>query len=131
MRTSLAITALITAPLFFTVACTDGSHTAPAKAAAVKGTVVDKEYGPAKKKTTKEPVKTRVCSSGREGKKTCRTVVVRYRTVTRIVEKECYELEIRLADGSTTEVCNKAAYDVLNVTDRYSSAIDYSRKAGR
>ena len=81
----------------------------------VKGTVVEKEHHAAKLGSEKCGWKN---SSGKR-KWSCSTSGYK---------PECYELEIRLKDGSETDVCDKAAYLVLNVEDPYDSTQDYSRE---
>jgi hypothetical protein len=126
MRTSLVIAALIAAPVLLITACGADTHTRP-----VKGTVIEKEYEPAKTKKTNKPVKERVCTV-KKGKRTCTTVTTGSITATATTKPECYELDIR-ADytGKEIEVCDKAAYNALGAGDRYNSAVDYSRKKAR
>jgi len=138
MRISLAITALLTTPVLLLTACgTDGTYVKP-----LKGTVIEKEYEPAKTKKTKVPVTRRICATtpakvkknGKttKNKRTCTSAATgRTRTVTTTVRKECYELDIRLPNGTETEVCDKYAFYALIPGDRYSSAVDYSKKAHR
>jgi hypothetical protein len=92
------IATLLTVPLLFLTTACENSNEP------TKGRVIDKEY-----------VAGQVCTPSK--KKACAS------------RPECYSLEI-LTDhtGEIVEVCDKAAYEVLNVEDRYSSAIDYSRE---
>lgn len=100
MRTSILLTAIVTAPLLAVVAC-GATHHEP-----IEGTVIEKEYKPAKTKK-----------------------VTGYRTRTVTVTSECYELDIDVdADdiGEQIAICDRDAYNTLAVGDRYSSAVDYS-----
>lgn len=105
MRTSIAFIALITTPVLL-VAC------ASTPDEPVRGTVIEKEYEPGK---------------------SCPNTTSKKRKVSRpcTPKKECYELDILLDySGSIVEVCDKAAYMVLDVehNNRYSSDIDYNRE---
>lgn len=128
MRTSLLIASLIAAPVLLITAC--GPNAAP-----TKGTVVEKEYEAAKTKTQHTPITRQTCTTSRvkgKSRRTCTNVKTgRYKTSTATVKHECYELDIRQANGDVTEICDRAAYYALNVGDRYSSAINYSTKKVR
>lgn len=87
----------------------------------VKGTVVEKEHKPATKGSTKKTCTKTAATEDRPSKKTCSTSVSG-------AKAECYELEIRTADGDEVEVCDKAAYLVLDLDDLYDSSQDYSRE---
>lgn len=125
MRTSLVLTALIAAPLLLVTAC--GSVT-PAKP--VKGTVFEMEYEPAKMTQAKTPVKERVCTF-KKGKRSCKKVTTGTSVVTTTIKKECYEIDVRMPNGDETEVCDKAAYNVLSPGDTYNSAVDYTKKKAK
>lgn len=133
MRISIACAALIAAPVLLLTAC--GSN---AQSAAIRGTVADKEYEPAKTKKIKVAVHTTTCSKPKKvkvdgkitTKKNCTTKTT-YKTRTKTVKKECYELDIRLSNGTETEVCDQAAFYALIPDDPYNSTTDYSKKARR
>lgn len=130
MRTSFIIAAIVATPVMCLTAC--GADT-PVKP--VKGTVKEIEYEPAKVKASKKPITVHTCTTPRArktGKKTytpkptCTTKSTgRYATAKATVKAACYEIEIRLADGSERDICDEAAYHVLMPGDRYSSTANY------
>lgn len=129
MRTSLVVASLIAAPVLLITAC--GANI---PAHVIKGTVIEKEYEPSKKKTKRVAVKERVCTTpkakknGKKLRATCTSRSTGKYTNSTTITKACYEIDIRLADGTETEVCDKYAYYVLIPGDHYSSAVDYSKK---
>jgi hypothetical protein len=130
MRTSLAISALIATPVLLLTAC--GTHTTTSHP--VRGTVIEKEYEPAKTKTKRVAVKGRSCKTKtnrltKKTKTTCKNVTTGYRRKTITIKKECYEVEIRVdRTGRELDLCDKGAYYALRVGDRYSSAINYTTR---
>lgn len=127
MRFSLVLAASIGGALLFTVTSCSSPPTGPA----VKGTVVEKEYEAPKKTEQKVPYSTTSCGNVRDSKgKTqlrCKEVFKeRKQLVT--TRQECFELDIRTAEGDVVEVCDKAAYFVLDVDDHYDSTRDYHRE---
>jgi hypothetical protein len=127
MRINLLLTAAVTAPLFAVVACGGPGH----HPTALRGTVTEKKYKPAKTSQKLVPTKSRVCTK-KGTKRTCRTVRTGSRYVTVTTRKECYELDIKTYyTGNEVEICDKNAFHVLNVRDHYDSRTNYSKKAGR
>lgn len=130
MRISVIAAALIATPVLLLTACGNTAYVKP-----LKGTVIEKEYEPAKTKKVKVPVHTTTCSKPRKvkvngkttTKKNCTTKTTT-RTRTRTIKKECYELDIRLANGKETEVCDEYAYYALMPGDPYTSSSGYSKR---
>lgn len=122
MRTSLAIATLIAAPVLLLAACS-------APADPLKGTVQEIEHEPAVTKTQKRDIVTTVCTKppGTTVNR-CKDTKTGTAPVVITAKPECYELEIKLLDGSTKDICNEAAYRTLNVGDAYDSSIDYSTR---
>lgn len=126
MRISIVAAAVIAAPVLLLTACG-----APTHATSVKGTVIGKEYEPAKTKKKLVPVTSSSCTTKKakgKTKRVCATATTGHKTVNVLARKECYELDIRLANGNETEVCDRDAYYALSVHDTYSSTKDYSKK---
>lgn len=125
MRISILAAAVIAAPVLLLTACGNTPQAKP-----VKGTVIEKEYEPAKTKKQKVATTTKNCVTKTvkgKRKSVCKTTHG-YKTKTVTVKKECYEVDIRLTNGHETEICDRYAYYVLKPGDRYSSAIDYSKR---
>ena len=112
MRTSILLTAVLTAPLLAIVACSPTATQKP-----LKGTVTEKDYKPAK---TKETCPAATGKKKTAKKKKCSTVTVK---------EACYQLEI-LSDytGEETEICDRAAYNALGEGDPYNSDVNYSKQ---
>lgn len=127
MRISAALIAAISAPVLLLTACTaKGSEP-------LTGTVIEKEHEEAVYGTRQVPVTKKTCTkTTRKGRttKTCTVVDTgKTRKDTYLKRGECYELDIRVGADEVVEVCNKDAYNALDVEDRYSSEIDYSKEA--
>lgn len=106
MRISIALITLITAPAML-VAC------ASTPDEPVRGTVVEKEFEPARHCPT-------TSAKNKQKRKTHKPCTPR---------RECYELDILLDyNGQIVEICDRAAYLTLDVEDRYSSDVDYNRE---
>lgn len=93
-------------------------------------TVVEKEYEPAVYGTRTVDVTKRQCTTRLVDGKT-RTTCTRVKTGTRtesyLKKGECYELDIRTDDGVVVETCDRDAFNVLRVGDRYNSQGSYPR----
>lgn len=124
MRISLVLTALIATPVLLTACAAESAEP-------VRGTVVDKEYEEAVYGTRKVPVTKKTCakrwsSVKKQMVETCTSSTVGHKKERYVKKHECYELGIRLNNGDVIERCDKAAYNVLDVEDRYSSDVNYS-----
>lgn len=116
MRFSLVLTACVGGAMMLAVTACQ-----PAESTPIKGTVVEKEHHPADWGTEKKVCSTTPAQKGKPSKETCS------KTITG-TKPECYELEIRTQDGAEVDVCDKAAYSVLDIDDPYDSSQDYSRE---
>lgn len=120
MRISGVLIAAISAPVLLLTACaSEGTET-------VRGTVIDKEYEAAVHGERNVPVKS--CTTTTHKRRTTKTCTTTGSKKQKYVKKAaCYELDIQLNNSDEViEICDKAAYDALDVKDRYSSATDYS-----
>lgn len=129
MRINLLLAATIAAPVLAVVvgcgATTTTAHTP------LKGTVTEKQYKAAKRGAARVPTTTKVCKTDKN-KRTCSTVVTGYTKQPSVIRDECYELDIQSDySGQETEVCNRAAFLVLKIGDRYDSSVNYSKRSHR
>lgn len=116
MRYSLALATAIGIATLATVT----SCSSPPAGPDIRGMVVEMEYEPATKGKTTESCKQKKQEGGRY-KETCSPKTTGNKA-------ECFELDIRTEDGDVTEVCDKAAYMVLDVGDLYDSTRNYNRE---
>lgn len=87
------------------------------------GEVYDKEYEPARRWTTTEPVYTQQCTpryvNGQYQGQNCQQVLTGWREVDHY-DPECYRLDFKNEDGDKGDACvDQKTYDTIEVGDWY------------